>query len=143
MFFLVSSSLNHAVVPRTLCAMSASPHFFGRTCHGNRGSLGTALACCDSAPPGEIQLGAEVGTASSSADPPPRASPSVSAESWVSHQCAVWCKTCGNLCFTLAPSSAQGWTPARVPKPLPCLGSPQAAVAASFKVQVQYCCNSF
>ena len=39
------------------------------------------------------------------------------------------------------PPPPRGGTPARVPKPLPCLGSPQAAVAASFKVQVQYCCN--
>lgn len=40
------------------------------------------------------------------------------------------------------PPPPRGGTPARVPKPVPCLGSPQAAVAASFKVQVQYCCNS-
>lgn len=39
------------------------------------------------------------------------------------------------------PPPSQSGTPARVPKPLPCLGSPQAAVAASFRVQVQYCCN--
>ena len=39
------------------------------------------------------------------------------------------------------PPPPRGGTPARVPKPLPCLGSPQAAVAASFRVQVQYCCN--
>ena len=74
-------------------------------------SLEQRFACFDSAPPGEIQKGAEVGTASAQgADPAPKASPSVSAESWVPHQCAVWWKTCvGNLCFTLASSSAPGW----------------------------------
>ena len=44
-------------------------------------SLEQRFACCDSAPPGEIQKGAEVGTASAQgADPAPKASPSVSAE---------------------------------------------------------------
>lgn len=43
----------------------------------------------------------------------------------------------GNLCFTLSPPSpTAGERPALVPKPLPGLGSGEAVVTASFRVEV-------
>ena len=128
------NALCHAgppIFPEELATATAAAHSLGQRC-----------VRCDSAPAGEIQQGAEVGAASAKgADPAPRASPSVSAELG-SPSCAVWCETCvGNLCFTLAPSSAPEWDACAGTQASPLPRPPQAAAAASFRVQVQHCCN--
>ena len=122
------------------------PPFFRRT----RGRsivggplLGQRFARCDSASAGETEQRAEAGTADAQGeDRPPRASPSVCAVSWGPHHCAVPCKICArNLCFTLPPPSSRVGGLRGYPSLLPCAGPRQAAVAASFRAQVQYCCN--
>lgn len=122
------------------------PPFFRRTRgRSNVGGplLGQRFARCDSASAGETELRAEAGTADAQGeDRPPRASPSVCVVSWGPHHCAVPCKICArNLCFTLPPPSSRVGGLRGYPSLLLCAGPRQAAIAASFRAQVQYCCN--